>query len=146
MNKYYYQPTSTAKSPLYEAGCLAHIIETYQRAFKCKEFQRGPFKFSDREHSTTSLARIYISIPNHPEREIVNADYWYSQSYRFNTSKFESGAWDSALENEIDLIWIEASKKIKDDELEEERLIAAQLEKEKKEKEIYEQYFLDAAK
>lgn len=146
MNKYYYEPTTNAKTPLWTEGCLADIIERYQKAFKCREFQRGPFKFSAREHSTATHVQIFISILNHPDREIVSCQYWYSDHYRFNTSKFETGAWDSALENEIDLIWIEARNKLTESEKEQQQLIAARLKKEEDEKRAYEQYFLDGQK
>lgn len=146
MNKYYYVPTDNAKSPLWKEGCLADIIEKYQKAFGCKEFQHGPFKFLSKHHDTGCSVSVKINIPNHPEREIICATYWYSGNYQFNTSKFECGAWDSALENEIDLIWGEAKWKIAESEKEQQQLIAARLKKEEDEKRVYEQYFLDGPK
>ena len=69
-------------------------------SYKDKVVVEGRFVFQAHPHSTGCDVRCWV-ISNDDAYEIINTTYWYSSSYTFNKSKWESGAWDNELDKAI---------------------------------------------
>ena len=58
----------------------------------------GQFDFECHSHSTGNSLRGWVWNKERTEkREIINTTYWFHPRYCFNDSKWESGAWNNAL-------------------------------------------------
>jgi hypothetical protein len=129
----------SAGSPMFSAGCLADIL---LRAHKLKvKNDDSRFEFKATDHDTGCNVCIYIKLPDLSPRCIYNTCYWYESRYTSNKTSFESGKWDTALEEDIDKLF----GKVK---LEEHKIELEKIEKEvasrnaaRREKEKYEEHF-----
>jgi len=61
---------------------------------------KGRFAFQVHCHDTGNSVRAYILTDEKPF-EIISATYWKQSGYGHNPDKFESGAWDKALNEAI---------------------------------------------
>lgn len=63
-----------------------------------KAVRIGNIVFRSYSHDTGCDVRGWI-IDGADAYEFVSTTYWYSSQYTFNSSKWENGAWDSAVED-----------------------------------------------
>lgn len=114
MNKYYPHVGTERRSPMYFEGCLAETLDKYSRLFaeRKNQFKVEPFDFDVRSHDTGTSVTIKIVDPEtNDSLTVVSATYWHYDRYTFNSSTFESGAWDYSLENLIDKMALQIKEK-----------------------------------
>jgi len=92
-----------------------------------KPIKIGRFEMYCNSHSTGNSIEVSI-ITENGNYGIINGTYWFSSGYCFNEFKWESGAWDKALEE----AFTELKTKVEAHKLEVEKL-------EKEESQIKEQ-------
>jgi len=84
---------------MFTAGSDGAVFRSAVNYFADRQdfIDREQFRIEARNHDTGCSVRIHILADGKPIREIVNTTYWYYERYTFNDSKWEKGAWDSAL-------------------------------------------------
>jgi hypothetical protein len=103
-------------SPLSDESTIDHVLKYCQRhrihtvddgelPADCKRggpgeqtVRIGNIVFRCNGHSTGNDVRGWI-VDGNDAYEFVSTTFWFSSQYTFNTSKWESGAWDAAVDS-----------------------------------------------
>ena len=145
MNKYYLHAGTYRRSPMYKKGCLAEILEKYSLLFaeRKNQFKIGAFDFDVRSHDTGISVDVKIVHPETNESmPIISATYWHYHRYTFNSSTFESGAWDAPLEKLIDKMALQIKEKEDEAKKLEQKYIQEKEQAEKEKKAKFEALFV----